>query len=75
MVEIGGRKINNMRYAVDAVLIADSEEKLKTLVQQIGEHSEAMGKKINKKKTKAMVVAKKDRSHIIHLRIDSDEIE
>ena len=49
----------NIRYADDTVLIADSEEKLKALVQKVSEHSEAMGIKINRKKTKTMVITKK----------------
>ena len=41
----------------------------------MSEHSDAMEIKINRKKTKILVVTKKDRSPIIHLRIDSDGIE
>ena len=39
-IRVGGKNINNIRYADDAVLMADLEEKLKTLVQEVSEHSE-----------------------------------
>ena len=74
-IRVGGKNINNIRYADDTVLMADSEEKLKALVQKVSEHSEAMGIKINRKKTKTMVITEKDRSPTIRLRINNDEIE
>ena len=58
-IRVGGKNMNNIRYADDTVLLADSEEKLKALVQKVSEHSEAMGIKINRKKTKPMVITKK----------------
>ena len=74
-IRVGGKNINYIRYADDAVLINDSEEKLKMLVQKVSEHSEAMGIKINGKKTKTMVITKKDKSPTIPLRINNDEIK
>ena len=74
-IRVGGKNINNIRYVDDTVLMADSEENLKALVQKVSEHSEAMGIKINRKKTKTMVITKKDRSPTIRLRINNDEIE
>ena len=50
VVESGCRNINSIRNADDAALIADSEAKLKTFVQDVSEHSEAMEIKINRKK-------------------------
>ena len=58
-IKIKGRNINNIRYAYDAVLIADLVQKLKTWAQKVSEHGEVMGIKINRKKTKTMVVTKK----------------
>ena len=74
-IRVGGKNINNIKYADDTELMADSEEKLKALVQKVSEHSEAMGIKINRKKTKTMVITKKDRSPTSRLRINNDEIE
>ena len=39
-IRVEGRSINNIRYADDAVLMVDLEEKVKTLVQEVSEHSE-----------------------------------
>ena len=74
-IRVGGKNTNKIRYADDAVLIADSEDKLKSLLQKVSEHSEAMGIKINKKKTKTMVITKKDRSPIVCMRLNNKEIE
>ena len=57
-IRIGGINVNNIRYADDTVLIADSEEKLQALIQTINQASEEMGLKINIKKTETMVVSK-----------------
>ena len=73
-IRIGGKNINKIRYADDVILIADSEDKLTTLLQKVSEHSEAMGIKINRKKTKTMVITKKDRSPIVCVRLN-EEIE
>ena len=51
-IGVGGKNINNIRYADDAVLIADSGDKLKTLLQKVSEHSEAMGIKITERNQK-----------------------
>ena len=59
-IKIAGKNINNIRYAYDTVLIADSEEKLQNLLQRVNEESELKGIKINIKKTKVMVVSKRD---------------
>jgi len=58
-VIIGGRNINNLRYADDTVLIADSEEGLQALISAVTEKSEAMGLQLNARKTECMVVSKK----------------
>ena len=53
-IKIAGRNINNLRYANDATLMAESEEKLKSLVMKMKEKSEKAGLKLNTLKTKIM---------------------
>ena len=57
-LKVGGVNINNIRYADDTVLIADSEEKLQNLVNAVNRKSEEYGLRINKKKTETLVIAK-----------------
>ena len=52
--KIAGRNINNLRYAVDTTLMAESEEKLKSLLMKVKEESEKVGLKLNIQKTKIM---------------------
>ena len=54
-----GENINNIRYADDTVLIADSEENLQMLLNITIEKSKEMGLTFNVKKTKCMVISKK----------------
>ena len=49
-----GRNINNLRYADDTTLRAESEEKLKSLLMKVKEESEKVGLKLNTQKTKIM---------------------
>ena len=49
-----GRNINNLRYADDTTLIAESEEELKSLLMKVKEESENVGLKLNIQKTKIM---------------------
>ena len=53
-VKIAGRSINNLRYADDITLIAESEEELKSLLMKVEEESEKAGLKLNIQKTKIM---------------------
>ena len=53
-IKIAGRNINNLRYADDATLMAESEEELKSLLMKVKEESEKVGFKLNIKKTKIM---------------------
>ena len=53
-VKIAGRNINNLRYADDTTLMADSEEELKSLLMKVKEESENVGLKLNIQKTKIM---------------------
>ena len=54
-LEIAGRDINNLRYADDTTLMAESEEELKSLLMKVKEESEKVGLKLNLQKTKIMV--------------------
>ena len=51
-IKIAGRNINNLRYADDTTLMAESEEELKRLLMKVKEESEKVGLKINIQKTK-----------------------
>ena len=53
-IKIAGRKINNLRYADDTTLMAESEEELKSLLMEVKEESEKVGLKLNIQKTKTM---------------------
>ena len=53
-IKIGGRNINNLRYADDTTLMAESEEELKSLLMKVEEKSEKVGLKLNIQKTKIM---------------------
>ena len=53
-IEIAGRNINNLRYADDTPLMAESEEELKSLLMKVKEESEKVGLKLNIQKTKIM---------------------
>ena len=53
-IKIAGRNINNLRYADDTTLIAESKEKLKSLLVKVKEESEKLGLKLNIQKTKIL---------------------
>ena len=53
-IKIGRRNINNLRYADDTTLMAESEEELKSLLMKVKEESERVGLKLNIQKTKIM---------------------
>ena len=65
-----GRNINNLRYADDTTLMAESEEKLKSLLMKVKEESEKVGLKLNIQKTKIMAS-----SPIISWWIDGETME
>ena len=54
-IKIAGRNINNLRYAYDTILMAESEEELKSLLMKVKVESENVGLKLNIQKTKIMV--------------------
>ena len=53
-IKIAGRNINNLRYADDTTLMAESEEELKSLLMKVKEESQKVGLKLNIQKTKIM---------------------
>ena len=53
-IKISGRNINNLRYADDTTLMAESEEEPKSLLMKVKEESEKVGLKLNIQKTKIM---------------------
>ena len=69
-IKIAGRNINNLRYADDTTLMADSKEELKSLLMKVKEESEKAGLKLNIQKTK--IVAS---SPISSWQIDEETME
>ena len=53
-IKIAGRNTNNLRYADDSTLMAESEEEVKSLLMEVKEESEKVGLKVNIQKTKIM---------------------
>ena len=53
-IKIAGRNINNLRYADDTILMAESEEELKSLLMKVKEENEKVGLKLNIQKMKIM---------------------
>ena len=68
-IKIAGRNINNLRYADDITLMAESEEELKSLLMKVKEESEKVGLKLNIQKTKIMAS-----SPIISWKIDGETV-
>ena len=69
-IKIAGRNINNLRYADDTILMAESEEELKRLLMKVKEESEKVGLKLNIQKTKIMAAGP-----ITSWQIDGETIE
>ena len=69
-IKIAGRNINNLRYADDTTLVAESEEELKSLLMKVKEESEKVGLKLNIQKMKIMAS-----SPIISWQIDGETVE
>ena len=69
-IKIAGRNINNLRYTDDSTLMAESEEKLKSLLMKVKEESEKVGLKLNIQKTKIMAS-----SPITSWQIEGDTVE
>ena len=69
-IKIAGRNVNNLRYADDTTLMAESEEELKSLLMKVKEESEKVGLKLNIQQTKIMAS-----SPITSWQIDGETVE
>ena len=69
-IKIGRRNINNLRYADDTTIMAESEEELKSLLMKVKEESEKVGLKLNIQKSKIMAS-----SPITSWQIDGETVE
>ena len=69
-IKIAGRNINNLRYADDSILMAESKEELKSLLMKVKEESKKVGLKLNIQKTKIMAT-----SPITSWEIDGETVE
>ena len=69
-IKIAGRNVNNIRYADDTTLMAESEEELKSLLMKMKEESEKAGLKLNIQKTKIMAFCS-----ITSWQIDGETVE
>ena len=69
-IRIAGRSINNLRYADDTTLMAESKEELKSLLMKVKEESEKVGLKLNFQNTKIMAS-----SPITSWQIDGETVE
>ena len=69
-IKIAGRNINNLRYADDTTLMAESEEELKSLLMKVKEEHEKLGLKLNIQKTKIMASGP-----ISSMQIDGESVE
>ena len=69
-IKIDGRNTNNLRYADDTTLMAESEEELKSLLMKVKEKSEKVGLKLNIQKTKIM-----ESGPITSWKIDGETVE
>ena len=69
-IKIAGRNINNLRYADDTTLMAESKEELKSLLMKVKEESENIALKLNFQKTKNMASGR-----IISWKIDGEKMK
>ena len=67
-IRLNEYNINNIKYADDTVLVADSEEKLQSLLNALNEVSERKGLKLNKSKTEVMVISRADRNPSVNIK-------
>ena len=74
-LNICGQIINNIRYADDTVLLADNEQELQNLIEQINNRSKMFGLDINIEKTKTMVISKTKEEKSLNIRIDGENLE
>ncbi|RUS76894.1 hypothetical protein EGW08_015333 [Elysia chlorotica] len=74
-MNISGQNINNIRYADDTALVAETPEQLQALLDKVNEESEKCGLAMNAKKTKVMVISRKDITPKININIGNTVLE
>ena len=73
-VRIGGKNVNNIRYADDMVLVADTEEKLQALVDKLQEECGGVGLRINIMKTEVMGITKRRERLMVDINIEGSPL-
>ena len=71
-IKIGGRNINNIRYADDTVLISDSEDKLQRLVEVLSEECGRFGLSVSMSKTKVMSLTKRREQLVVNVTFEEE---
>ena len=74
-INIHGHNLNNIRYADDTALLADSEEKLQTIVTCVKTESSRAGLDINTKKTKTMIISRNPTGKKVNIEVDDQNLE
>ena len=74
-IKIGGTTIHNVRYTDDTVLLAETEEDLQEILNEVNRIGKTFDKKMNAKKTKTMLVSKDITSTKVSVKIDGDIIK
>ena len=74
-INIGGKNVNDIRYADDTVLLADSAEKLQCLVEALVRASEQYGLKLDTEKNKVIVVTKGNDGIRVNVRVGEETLE
>ena len=74
-VKIGGINLNNIRYADDTVLLTENEQDLQNLVTSVEKESKKYGLKMNVKKTKTMIITKKQTIPKLGIKVDEKYVE
>ena len=69
-VTIGGTQINNLRYADDTVLLADSEENLQNMMNMVNEVGKLYNMKTNVKKSTTMVISRNENKPNVNIKVD-----
>ena len=74
-IKVGGKNVNNLRYADDTALLADSEEKLQRLVDKLVGESESKGLKVNASKTQVLVISKGETLMPANIIVNSESLK
>ncbi len=74
-ININGERISNIRYADDTALLAESQEQLQKMITKINNSCKKFGMSLNAKKTKVMIVEKKESREQLKIHVDGTELE